>query len=119
MTAFCLTSFFLGTNSDSEYEDWCEKEDQIACLFCSHKETNINNICLHMDTEHSFNFALLTNTMDFYQKVKLVNYIRKQIHNNKCVFCDESCESSNNLKIHFDREKHYKVPDVRVFDSPE
>lgn len=72
-----------------------------------------------MDSEHDFDFALLTNNMDFYQKVKLINYIRKQIHKNKCIFCDKSFESLNSLSSHLNQEQHYKLPGLEIFDQPE
>lgn len=72
-----------------------------------------------MDADHEFDFAQLTTTMNFYQKIKLVNYIRKQIHNNKCIFCDKSFDSPSDLRSHFNEEQHYKLPDVAVFNHPE
>lgn len=111
--------FLLVANSDDEYEDWCEQEDLIACLFCNQKEANINHLCLHMDADHDFGFVQLTIDLDFYQKIKLVNFIRKQMHNNKCIFCDRSYESSNCLRIHLKVEKHYKLPELTAFDQPE
>lgn len=110
---------FSGTNSDDEYEDWCEREDQISCLFCTSKETNINNLCLHIDAEHDFDFVEITKNFDFYQKIKLVNYIRKQMHNNKCIYCDTAFDSYTKLQYHLKQEQHYKVPNKTMFDHPE
>nr|CAH7728449.1 unnamed protein product [Callosobruchus chinensis] len=109
----------IEANSDEEYSDWNEKEDQITCLFCQYKDLNINTLCLHMDADHEFDFVLLTQDLDFYQKIKLVNYTRKQIHNNKCIYCDAPFKSFALLEEHMVAEKHYKLPTLKVFDQPE
>ncbi|CAG9854438.1 unnamed protein product [Phyllotreta striolata] len=106
-------------NADEEYSDWNEQEDQIVCLFCKAKETDINLLCLHMETNHGFDFALSTQSMDFYQKIKLINYIRKQIHENRCLFCDEAFDSLSSLEEHLSKENHIKIPDIKVFNQPE
>lgn len=107
------------SNKDEEYFDWNEKEDFIICLLCDKRDTNINTLCLHMEADHEFDFAEITKNFDFYQKVKLVNYIRRQMHNNKCFYCDLSCKNIKNLQEHLFEEQHYKIPDLKVFDQPE
>lgn len=106
-------------NSDEEYSDWNEQEDQIICLFCKNRETDINLLCLHMESNHGFDFALSTQNMDFYQKVKLINFVRKQIHDNKCLFCDNKFENFFNLEKHLIEKDHYKMPELKSFDQPE
>lgn len=106
-------------NADEEYSDWCEQDDFITCLFCHVKERNIYVLCIHMDGDHDFDFLEQTEKLDFYQKIKLVNYIRKQLHENKCVFCDFSCEDASSLQKHLLEEKHCKIPELKVFDQPE
>ncbi|XP_044261374.1 zinc finger protein 277 [Tribolium madens] len=106
-------------NNDEEYYDWNEKDDFIICLFCEKRDTNINTLCLHMEADHDFDFVDLTKNFDFYQKVKFVNYVRRQMHNNKCFYCDLSCKSSENLQEHLFEEQHCKIPDLKVFDQPE
>ncbi|CAH0549502.1 unnamed protein product [Brassicogethes aeneus] len=103
-------------NTDEEYSDWEDSQDDITCLFCVKKDTNINTLCLHMDGDHDFDFVEVTKSLDFYQKIKLVNYIRRQVHDKKCFFCDISCE---NVEEHLREEKHCKIPSVRTFDQPE
>lgn len=115
----CLIILGVEPNADEEYSDWYEQDDYITCLFCQEKERNIYVLCIHMDGDHDFDFLEQTEKLDFYQKVKLVNYIRKQVHNNRCVFCDLSCEDVNALQKHFIDKKHCKVPKLSVFDQPE
>ncbi|KAG5887309.1 hypothetical protein JTB14_006453 [Gonioctena quinquepunctata] len=106
-------------NADEEYSDWNEKEDQITCLFCQKTETNINNLCLHMDADHEFDFIIQTENLDFYQKIKLINYIRRQMHDLNCFYCDTSFESSSQLRNHLTEGNHHKIPELKVFDHPE
>lgn len=106
-------------NDDEEYFDWNDTGDQIICLFCKSKETDINTLCTHMEISHKFIFSEVIQNLDFYQRIKLVNYIRHQIHNNKCIHCSESCEDQTKLKLHLDAENHYKLPQLSVYDQPE
>lgn len=72
-----------------------------------------------MIKEHNFDFMISTKDLDFYQKVKLVNYIRKMIHNKKCPFCDNIEQSSTALEYHLKNLQHCKVPSTEVFNQPE
>ncbi|XP_018328691.1 zinc finger protein 277 [Agrilus planipennis] len=107
-------------NSDEEYEDWKEgKEDFIICLFCKHKETSKVLICNHMSQAHNFNFDCLVQELDFYLKVKLVNYIRKRMHELQCIYCETIFENDQLLQEHLATEEHFKMPDIKNFDQPE
>lgn len=110
--------FVLGeVDSDEEYSDWNEKADQITCLFCQYKKSDINMLCNHMKNKHNFDFHVVTLDLNFYQKIKLVNYIRKQIHSKQCIVCDLKCENLEDLLIHMEDEKHFCLPSVEVFDQ--
>ncbi|XP_030755463.1 zinc finger protein 277 [Sitophilus oryzae] len=106
-------------NNDEEYSDWNERGDTISCLFCTTTETDINQLCLHMQKTHDFDFTVATKSLDFYQKVKLVNYIRKMIHNKTCPCCENVEKSNVALEVHLRNMQHCKIPDVDVFNQPE
>ncbi|XP_066251514.1 zinc finger protein 277 [Euwallacea similis] len=106
-------------NGDQEYSDWNENADQIICLFCDHTETDINVLCTHMNVEHDFDIMESTQALDFYQKIKLVNFIRKMVHSFMCPYCAIALESKSELYLHLREAKHYKIPEVKVFDQPE
>lgn len=72
-----------------------------------------------MNSKHQFNFYEVTRTLDFYQKVKLVNYVRRQLHGLCCVMCDTKCSDLSDLVEHMNKNKHYAMPDVKVFNQPE
>lgn len=110
--------FVLGNvDPDEEYYDWKEKADEITCLFCQHKETDINIICEHMKNSHNFDFCLTTLKLGFYQKIKLVNYIRKQMHNKQCIVCDLKSDDLEELLEHMEKQEHFKLPSIEVFDQ--
>ncbi|XP_045466804.1 zinc finger protein 277 [Harmonia axyridis] len=106
-------------NSDEEYSDWNEEEDKIICLFCQHKETGANNICDHMKTSHTFDFVELTKSFNFFQKIQLINYVRRQVVDCKCIYCNEHFDESELLRIHLENEQHFKLPDLEVFEQSE
>lgn len=101
-------------DSDEEYSDWKENTDDITCLFCQHKEADFCRTCNHMKDVHNFDFPAVTEQLNFYQKIKLVNYIRKQIHNKQCITCDLKCE---NLLEHMTEQKHFRLPSKETFDQ--
>ncbi|KAK4878453.1 hypothetical protein RN001_010959 [Aquatica leii] len=109
----------LEENSDREYADWNESELTITCLFCSHSDKDISNVCLHMNSKHRFNFYNVSKHLDFYQKVKLVNYIRRQIHCLHCIYCDESLQDRDSLEMHLKICQQGHLPDSKLFDQPE
>lgn len=114
--------FQTGSNPDSEeeYGDWNESDSPIVCLFCTFKETDVNKLCGHMNSEHRFSFYALTRHLDFYQRIKLVNYIRHRIHNLRCPCCDEQFGSRNELSVHMGEEEHCRLPsETEKFDQPE
>lgn len=41
------------------------------------------------------------------------------MHITHCIKCDQSFETKDNLMDHLKDEKHYVIPDIKVFDQPE
>lgn len=96
---------FDNENEDCQFDEWSESDiqSQIECLFCSLIfKSSIEESILHMDTIHGFSltkfiidngrdykhflFILMTKTLidlDFYQQIKLVNFIRIQASENQ------------------------------------
>ncbi|KAJ8664215.1 hypothetical protein QAD02_005252 [Eretmocerus hayati] len=109
-------SGFDSDNEDEDWSDWNNEDINICCLFCDYRAQDFVGSLQHMKSDHDFDFELSSREFDFYQKVKIVNYIRKQIHDGKCVYCDEV---SDNLNDHMRHEKHYKLPGKRIWDQPE
>lgn len=107
-------------NEDVDWSEWKEQEKEIysTCLFCQHKEKEFSDLLGHQHVAHKFNFADATINFNFYQKVKLVNYIRRKIHLKQCLACDVTFETTELLLNHLSHENHFKC-DVKSFDKPE
>jgi len=71
-------------------EDWLEKEEStsIVCLLCPFQSTKFETLLSHMKTDHHFDYEATVAACDFYQKVKIVNFIRRNVHQNLCFFCN-------------------------------
>ncbi|XP_054275108.1 zinc finger protein 277-like [Macrosteles quadrilineatus] len=109
----------LSSNEDAEWSDWTEDTgDAIVCLLCHHSDNSWDDVNTHM-LSHGFHYEQLTNGLDFYQQVKLVNYIRRQVHRLACIICDEKFESSESLLSHMTQAGHLTLPHCLLWDQPE
>ena len=50
------------------------------------------------------------------KQVKVVNYVRRQIHLRQCVFCGMKMD---NVLEHMKEQNHFKIPVQKVWDQPE
>lgn len=58
--------------------------------------------------------------LSFYQQVKLVNFIRRQIHQNQCYGCRGSFGSRGAVLAHIQAQGHVMtLPDVSTWDQPQ
>ncbi|BES98453.1 Zinc finger protein [Nesidiocoris tenuis] len=107
-------------DESSDWSDWAETCDTpITCLFCESTLDQWSAIEEHMATVHQFDYSALTKDMDFYEQVKLVNYIRRQVHLNRCITCDESRDNNASLLEHMVVEKHLALPPKAMWDLPQ
>jgi len=108
--------------NEKEWEDWVDPKAMVSlCLFCSKTDDDVNNIVSHMKNEHEFDLHALKVQLglNFYNQVKIVNYIRKQVYQNKCPCCSEDLKTRDNFNEHLFTERHYKLPkDRNVWDQP-
>ncbi|KAH0539277.1 zinc finger protein 277 isoform X1 [Cotesia glomerata] len=102
-------------NEDEEnlWSDWTAENNPITCLFCTVKIPELSTMLDHMKDEHDFDFNKLTENLNFYEKIKLVNYFRKQVHEKKCVFCDQQ---SDDCLQHMKNQDHFKIPPARIWN---
>lgn len=104
---------------NSDWSDWTDSEEQeIICLLCSFKQTKFEKLKDHMLETHKFNYDSVFQSLNFYQKVKLVNYIRRKIHLKECFKCDETKENLEQLLSHLQTSNHVEF-DQKLFDKPE
>ena len=129
------TSMEFG-NSEGEHDwsDWRKYLPGAVCLFCPATYSNEGNatsdLFVHMKAVHDFDFVEIKSHLglSFYQQIKLVNYIRRQLHLNACIFCDKKVENSGeehnvyrqSLLEHMKKEGHMKLPkDKSEWDQPQ
>ncbi|XP_028173320.1 zinc finger protein 277 [Ostrinia furnacalis] len=106
-------------DSDPDWSDWTEENGpQITCLLCKHTEMEYENILDHMERQHEFSFTNVTAGQNFYHKVKIVNYIRRQIHLKQCLSCDTKFDDLKNLEKHIKETSHH-VLSKEKWDQPE
>ncbi|XP_065077896.1 zinc finger protein 277 [Ochlerotatus camptorhynchus] len=113
------SSPFHSEDSNSDWSDWYGEEQPTTCLFCSIAKPKIDDLKQHMKTEHSFDFDAQVIGLTFYQRVKIVNYIRRQIHVLKCVLCREEFTSKEKLQSHLQDAGHYSIGEQQFWDQPE
>lgn len=106
-------------DSDPEWSEWTEEHGPlITCLLCDHTEMEYENILDHMEKKHEFSFTKATVGLDFYHKIKIVNYIRRQIHLKQCLSCETKFDDSKNLEKHLKEMKHWELHREK-WDQPE
>ncbi len=69
------------TEANKSLEDWNDPIQEYFCLFCDKSFENESDILNHMNDLHRFDFKsnILNNDLSFYEQVKLINYIRRQV----------------------------------------
>ncbi|RWS28625.1 zinc finger protein 277-like protein [Leptotrombidium deliense] len=107
-------------NENENWEDWKEENvDCILCLFCENNYSDISAFVQHLKEMHHFDWNILQ-TLNFYEKVKFVNFVRKCIDNKVCIHCQQQFDSSSNLLHHINSENESStIPDKQFWDLPE
>ncbi|KAM3965659.1 zinc finger protein 277 [Aphomia sociella] len=106
-------------DSDPEWSGWTEENGPlITCLLCDHTEMEYDNVLNHMSQKHEFSFTDITKGLNFYHKIKIVNYIRRQIHLKQCFSCDTKFDDARNLEKHL-KETNHCVLEKEKWDQPE
>lgn len=108
----------LFNRDDSDWSEWEDRNQEMAiiCLFCEHKENEFEVLLRHMATIHHFDFDAETKDLNFYQKVKFVNYVRRKIHLKQCLSCSKTCDSD--IMNHMTGSNHLRC-DPSEFEKPE
>ncbi|XP_076743074.1 zinc finger protein 277-like [Maylandia zebra] len=75
-----------------------------------------------MKEAHGFDLHLLKTELNlkFYQQVKLVNFIRRQIHQSHCYGCTRMFDCRADALRHIAAEGHVmKLPEMSAWDQPQ
>lgn len=108
------------SDSDTNWSDWDEKEiTSMVCLLCKHSQSLYSDIITHMKVKHSFDFDALTKNQNFYDKLKMVNYIRRQTYFIRCIECNEEFPNNETLLAHMSTENHMKITNPTSWNQPE
>lgn len=107
------------SDQDEDWSDWDEETVQLTCLFCKTKSSDFSSLKEHMLSDHEVDFDESTKDLTFYQKIKTVNYVRRQIHILQCVTCDEKFECFENLSEHMNVESHFGIGEKKQWDKAE
>uniref|UniRef100_A0ACD5UJV5 Uncharacterized protein n=1 Tax=Avena sativa TaxID=4498 RepID=A0ACD5UJV5_AVESA len=83
---------------DEGWDDWeSDGEDAaggggLLCLFCSSRFDSESSFFAHCGSEHRFDFHKVVRELglDFYGCIKLINFVRSKVAENKCWSCDGS-----------------------------
>lgn len=113
------SSILSSEDTDSDWCEWDSEKLPIVCLFCSKTDSEFVSLKKHMLEEHQLDFDGETRNLNFYQKVKAVNYVRRQIKMFRCVICDLGEETMEKLLEHMAFEKHFSLGNRSQWDKPE
>ncbi|XP_072915562.1 zinc finger protein 277 isoform X1 [Hemitrygon akajei] len=107
---------------DDDWSDWQGNPMCAVCLFCEKAKDSTEKLHLHMKTEHHFDLLKLKSEMglNFYQQVKLVNFIRREIHQHRCNRCGEAFNSKTEVVNHMTETDHImSLLDRSAWDQPQ
>lgn len=97
----------VSSPDSGDEESWADWEDDLCtdlvCLFCKHSSSApVHDLLTHMVERHGFDFFKFRDkhAMNFYDQVKLVNFIRRCVHQGVCAHCDEKFEAAQSLTEH-------------------
>jgi len=94
------------------WDDWLEEDpSETLCLFCDKVLPSAAETLGHAKESHGFDLEKLKKewSLDFYARIRLVNYIRLQVRNKSCPYCATKFSSSQELEKHMEAEKHFGV----------
>ncbi|XP_009976287.1 PREDICTED: zinc finger protein 277-like [Tauraco erythrolophus] len=109
-------------NLEEDWSDWEEHPVCAVCLFCEQQADTTEKLYLHMQKSHGFDFPKMKSEhgLNFYQQVKLVNFIRREIHHRRCYNCQEKFQSKGGLISHMEETKHITfLPARSTWDQPQ
>ncbi|KAI9274207.1 hypothetical protein BY458DRAFT_539499 [Sporodiniella umbellata] len=84
---------------DESWDDWHDEEQtNIQCLYCQTTLPSTTETFQHMKTSHEFDFQALRQSLqlDFYECIRLINYIRQQVKEN-AGYSETSFDKTNDL----------------------
>uniref|UniRef100_A0A8C5MAY6 Zinc finger protein 277 n=1 Tax=Leptobrachium leishanense TaxID=445787 RepID=A0A8C5MAY6_9ANUR len=112
----------LVDNNEEDWSGWDEHPISAVCLFCEKQADATEKLLEHMKDNHHFDLLKIKSHLGlkFYQQVKLVNFIRRQIHQCRCHGCQETFPSKSELVKHMEENRHQGLlPERSLWDQPQ
>ncbi|KAM6203157.1 zinc finger protein 277 [Rhynchocyon petersi] len=107
-------------HQEDDWSDWEEHPVSAVCLFCEKQTETIETLYVHMEDAHEFDLLKIKSELglNFYQQVKLVNFIRREVHQCRCYGCLVKFKSKTDLRAHMEETKHISLlPDRQTWDQ--
>lgn len=108
------------TDDDTNWSDWEDDEKlEVRCLLCPEKNSDFVKIKEHIKAKHGIDFDNETKGFSFYDRVKMVNYIRRKMYKMECMKCEEHFQNQIDLHKHLLESKHFCLGDRQDWDFPQ
>ncbi|TKW32110.1 hypothetical protein SEVIR_2G148300v4 [Setaria viridis] len=97
------------------WDDWCSDGDDagggLLCLFCSSRFDADSSLFAHCSAEHRFDFHRIVKELrlDFYGCIRLINFVRSKVAENKCWSCGQAFSSNTELCSHLHALENYLI----------
>ncbi|XP_061630941.1 zinc finger protein 277 isoform X2 [Phyllopteryx taeniolatus] len=112
----------LPDDKDDDWSEWRARPVAAVCLFCDLRRDTADDIYAHMKKVHDFDLQHLRAELNlsFYQQVKLVNFIRRQIHQNRCHACRDQFRCRVDVLTHLRERRHATtLPPAAAWNQPQ
>lgn len=91
-------------------DDKDQEHGYTSCLFCTQQEGDPMDTVQHMKKSHSFDLMQESAGRSFYERIRLINYIRNQILNVRCPQCSHQAANQDEVLQHMQDKSHFSVP---------
>merc|ERR1719402_132702 len=102
------SGFDIEPDDNYDWSDWKDSIGKSVCLFCPANYKDNKDLFNHMFEIHGFDYVAMKSdlSLDFYQQVKLINYIRRCVHLNTCIGCNTVFPSREKMLEHLAWSDH-------------
>lgn len=114
------SGFHVEKDDNYDWSDWKDNVGRTICLFCQANYIESKDLFQHMVEIHGFNFQKIRDdqSLDFYQQVKMINYIRRCVHLNTCIGCGTTFPDQSKMLEHLSWSDHY-TPPIKEWNQPQ
>ncbi|XP_055305639.1 zinc finger protein 277 [Sitodiplosis mosellana] len=111
--------FERDSDSNTSWSDWEGDDQDVTCLYCTQKNSDFTELKSHMNLEHGIDFDRETENMSFYDRVKMVNFVRRKMYTLECITCNERFPNSSDLQDHLKHNNHYSLGNNKDWNLPQ